>query len=82
MFPDCSGAATEDGVNVFAGRDKTSSSELGVELGIKVNLNTPRYIWCLVWKTCIQIVQVLQIRGWLRSVHEKMGVDGDGFGPV
>ena len=26
----------------FAGRDKTSSSELGVELGIKVNLHTPR----------------------------------------
>ena len=39
----CSGAATEDGVIVsFAGRDKTSSSELGVELGIKVNLLTPR----------------------------------------
>ena len=39
----CSGAATEDGVIVsFAGRDKTSSSELGVELGIKVNLHTPR----------------------------------------
>ena len=35
MFPDCSGAATEDGVNDFAGRDKTSSSELGEELGIK-----------------------------------------------
>ena len=41
VFPDCSGAATEDGVIVsFAGRDKTSSSELGVELGIKVNLHT------------------------------------------
>ena len=35
MFPDCSGAATEDGVIDFAGRDKTSSSELGLELGIK-----------------------------------------------
>ena len=35
------GAATEDGVIVsFAGRDKTSSSELGVELGIRVNLHT------------------------------------------
>ena len=43
MFPDCSGAATEDGVIVsFAGRNKTSSSELGVELGIKVNVHTPR----------------------------------------
>ena len=42
MFPDCSGASTEDGVIDFAGRDKTSSSELGVELGIKVNLHTPR----------------------------------------
>ena len=43
MFPDCSGAATEDGVIVFfAGRDKASSSELGVELGVKVNLQTPR----------------------------------------
>ena len=41
MFQKCSGAATEDGVIVsFAGRDKTSSSELGV--GIKVNLHTPR----------------------------------------
>ena len=40
MFPDCSGAATENGVNDFAGRDNTSSSELGVELGIKVNLHT------------------------------------------
>ena len=29
MFPDCSGAATEDGVT---GRDKTSSSELGVQV--------------------------------------------------
>ena len=29
MFPDCSGAATGDGVNDFAGRDETSSSELG-----------------------------------------------------
>ena len=42
MFPDCSGAATGDGVNDFAGRDETSSSELEVELGIKVNLHTPR----------------------------------------
>ena len=42
MFPDCSGAATGDGVINFAGRDETSSSELGVELGIKVNLHTPR----------------------------------------
>ena len=50
----------------------------GVELGIKVNLHTSRYIWCLVWRTCIQIVQVLQSRGWLRSVHDNMGVDGDG----
>ena len=42
VFPDCSGPATEDGVIVsFAGRDKTSSSELAVELGIKVNLHTP-----------------------------------------
>ena len=42
VFPDCSGAATEDGVIVSsAGRDKTSS-KLGVELGIKVNLHTPR----------------------------------------
>ena len=29
MFPDCSGAATGDGVNDFAGRDETSSSVLG-----------------------------------------------------
>ena len=37
------GATIEDGVIVsFAGRDKTSSSELGVELGIKVNLHIPR----------------------------------------
>ena len=63
MFQDCPGAATGDGVNDFAGRDETSSSEAGVELGIKVNLHTPRYIWCLVWGTCIQIVQVLQSRG-------------------
>ena len=42
-FQNCSGAASEDGVIVsFAGRDKTSSSQLGVELGIKVNLHTPR----------------------------------------
>ena len=59
IFPDCSGAATGDGV--------------------EVNLHTPRYIWCLVWGTCIQIVQVLQSRGWLRSVHDNMGVDGDGM---
>ena len=44
-----------------------------------MNLHTPRYIWCLVWRTCIQIVQVLQSRGWLRSVHDIMGVDGDGL---
>ena len=29
MFSDCSIAATGDGVNDFAGRDETSSSELG-----------------------------------------------------
>ena len=29
-----------------------------------------------------EIGQVLQSRGWLRSVHDNMGVDGDGFGPV
>ena len=41
MFPDCKGAATGDGVvNDFAGRDETSSSELEVEVGIKVNLHT------------------------------------------
>ena len=44
-----------------------------------VNLHTPRCIWCLVWGTCIQIVQVLQSRGWLRSVHDIVGVDGDGL---
>ena len=51
----------------------------GVELGVKVNLDTLRYVWCLVWRTCIQIVQVLQSRDWLRSVHDNMGVDGDGL---
>ena len=44
MISDCSGTATEDGVIDFTGRAKTSSSELGVELGIKVNLHTPRCI--------------------------------------
>ena len=49
------------------------------ESGINVNLHTPRCIGCLVWGTCFQIVQVLQSRGWLRSVHDDMGVDGDGM---
>ena len=59
MFPDCSGAATEDGVNDFAGRDKTSSPELGVELGIKSEVahtslhlrrkRAARLVWC----TCL-----------------------------
>ena len=51
----------------------------GAELGIKVNLHTSRCIWCLVWRTSSQ---VLQCSGWLRCVHDNMGVDGDWFGPV
>ena len=40
------GAATEDGVIVsFAGRDMTSSSELGVELGIKRSKCAARRVW-------------------------------------
>ena len=44
-----------------------------------MNLHTPRCIGCLVWGTYFQIVQVLQSRGWLRSVHDDMAVDGDGI---
>ena len=50
-------------------------SRRGEERGIKVNLHTPRCIGCLVWRTCFQIVQVLQSRGWLRSVHDNIGVE-------
>ena len=62
-WPGCSGAATEDGVNDFAGRDETSSSELGVELGIKsefaqtsLHLRRKRAAR-LVWCTCLVLAR-------------------------
>ena len=74
-----SGAATGDGVNDFAGGVETSSSELGGRTRHQIELAHTSLHLVFGMETCIQIVQVLQSRGWLRSVHDNMGVDGDGL---
>ena len=49
------GAATEDGVIVsFAGRDKTSSSELVVQLGIKQRKCAARRVWEYMLGPCTE----------------------------
>ena len=51
----CAGAATEDGVIVsFAGRDKTSSSELEVELVIKRRKCAARWVWEYMLGLCTE----------------------------
>ena len=67
-----------------SGRDvllETSSSELGGRPRYQsehahnsLHLSRKR-VARLVWGTCFQIVQVR--RGWLRSVYDNVGVDGD-----
>ena len=91
MFPDCSGAATGDGVNDFAGRDETSSSELHTprctcvkETCHAIGMGTPRCIfdgnvsrdwYCEHVSRLFRCCRVVAGSG---SVHDNMGVDGDG----